>query len=75
MWQKGKRVENKPVFFFATGGCTTTCMVITPPGRSPKYNLDSASVLLFSNTLPACISLISLTDLGTTDLSVDTILN
>lgn len=61
---------NKPVFFLATGGCTTTCMVIAAPGMSPKVILESASVLLFSKTLPACISFMSFTDFGATVLPV-----
>lgn len=61
---------NKPVFFLATGGCTTTCMVIAP-GMSPIVILDSASVSLFPKTLPACISFISLTDFGVTVLPVN----
>lgn len=61
---------NKPVFFLVRGGCTTTCIVITSPGTSAKAIWESAKVLLFSNTLPACISLMSLTDFGATVLSV-----
>lgn len=62
---------SKPVFFLVTGGCTTTCMVTTPPGMSPKVILESARVLLFSKTLPACISFRSLTDFGVTVLPVE----
>lgn len=66
-----KRRLNKPVFFFATGGCTTTCMVIAPVGLSPKVILESARVLLLSaKTLPACISFRSFTEFGVTVLSV-----
>lgn len=43
-----------PFFFLATGGCTTTCMVIAPQGRSPMVILEQASVLLSSKILPAC---------------------
>lgn len=60
-----------PIFFLAAGGCTNTCMVMTPIGRSPYVILESASVLLFSNILPACISFKSLTDFGNTVLSAN----
>lgn len=60
----------KPVFFLATRGCMTTCMVVTPLGRSPTVILESASVLLFSKILPACMSFTSFIDLGVIVLPV-----
>lgn len=48
----------------------TTCMVVTPLGRSPTVILESASVLLFSKILPACMSFTSFIDLGVIVLPV-----
>lgn len=64
------RETNKPVFFLTTWGCMTTCMVVTPLGRSPTVILESASVLLFSKILPACMSFTSFIDLGVIVLPV-----
>lgn len=60
---------NSPVFAFARDGCTTTCMVITAFGSSPKGTLHCPTVLLFSNILPAFISFMSFADLGAIFLS------
>ena len=49
---------------FARDGCTTTCIMITPPAASPKGVLHWPTVLLLSKTLPELISLISFTALG-----------
>lgn len=46
------------------GGCTTTCIVMAPPGNSPTVTLDSANDLLFSRIFPALIKFISLIVLG-----------
>lgn len=62
---------NKPVLLLAMVGCTRTCMVMTSPGTFPKVILESASVFLFSRTLPACMSFTSFTDFGTIALSVN----
>lgn len=59
-----------PVFAFAKDGCTTTCMVITPFGSSPKGTLHWPTVLLFSKIFPAFISLMSFAALGAIFLSM-----
>lgn len=61
---------DKPVFFLVIVGCTTTCMVMTSPAGLPNVILKSASVFLFSKTLPACMSFTSFTDFGTIVLPV-----
>jgi len=60
-----------PIASIALGGCSTTCMVITPPGRSPMLIRESASVLSSYKTLPACMIFTSFTDMGVIILSVN----
>lgn len=60
-----------PIASLASGGCSTTCMIITPPRRSPMVIRESASVLLSSKTLPACMIFTSFTDVGVIILSVN----
>lgn len=56
--------------FSWAGGWTTTCMVVTPPGISHNGLLHSATVLLFSNILPALINLTSFTVRGPLSFSI-----
>lgn len=71
LWNfKQKTVDRLPVFLSERGGRTTTCIVMTPPGSS-MGSLDSASVLLFSNILPAFISFKSFTVLGQISMSAE----
>lgn len=58
-----------PDFTFVVEGCTTTCMVITPHGSSPKGVLHWPTVLLLSKIFPALISFMSLAPLGAIFLS------
>lgn len=60
-----------PVLVLVNDGCTTTCMVTTPEGSSPKGDLHWAIVVLFSNTLPALINLTSLATFGIIFLSAE----
>lgn len=62
--------NDEPVLFLVIGGRTTTCMVMTSPGGLPNVILESATVFLFSKTLPACMSFTSFTDFGTSVLPV-----
>jgi len=58
------------VFTLAKDGCTTTCMVMTPFGSSPKGVLHWPTVLLFSRILPAFINLTSFAAVGANFLSL-----
>uniref|UniRef100_A0A453BVI5 Uncharacterized protein n=1 Tax=Aegilops tauschii subsp. strangulata TaxID=200361 RepID=A0A453BVI5_AEGTS len=59
-----------PGFDFADDGWTTTCIVITVLGRSPKGALHCAIFLSFSRILPPLISFTSLALFGTIVLSL-----
>lgn len=63
-----------PGFDFADDGCTTTCIVITVLGRSPKGALHCAIFLSFSRILPPLISFTSLALFGTIVLSTSRII-
>jgi len=61
-------------FDFADDGWTTTCIVITVLGRSPKGALHCAMFLSFSRIFPPLISLTSLAVFGAIVLSTSRII-
>lgn len=63
-----KKLWNLPALDFARDGCTTTCMIITPPAISPNGALHWPTVLLFSKILPELINFTSFADFGRTVL-------
>lgn len=57
-----------PALVFDRDGCTTTCIIITPPASPPNGALQWPTVLLFSKILPELISFTSFAAFGTTVL-------